>query len=80
MARIQYVDLDSVDEDVREFIETARRTGTPRPEIQAVRAQQPDVLRAFVHSWKVLFKGGVVDFHLKELLRMRVASTLDCNY
>ncbi|MGZ4353773.1 MAG: hypothetical protein ACXVZ4_09515 [Gaiellaceae bacterium] len=80
MARIQYVDLDSVDEDVRDFIETARRTGTPRPEIQAVRAQQPDVLRAFVHSWKVLFKGGVVDFHLKELLRMRVASTLDCNY
>ena len=80
MARIQYVDLDSVDEDVREFIEAARRTGTPRPEIQAVRAQQPDVLRAFVHSWKVLFKGGVVDFHLKELLRMRVASTLDCNY
>ncbi|HEY6030166.1 MAG TPA: hypothetical protein VIU44_06365 [Gaiellaceae bacterium] len=80
MARIQYVDLDSVDEDVREFIETARRTGTPRPEIQAVRAQQPDVLRAFVHSWKVLFKGGIVDFHLKELLRMRVASTLDCDY
>ena len=80
MARIQYVDLDSVDEDVREFIETARRTGTPRPEIQAVRAQQPDVLRAFVHSWKVLFKGGIVDFHLKELLRMRVASTLDCSY
>ena len=80
MARIRYVDLDSVDEDVRDFVETARRTGTPRPEIQAVRAQQPDVLRAFVHSWKVLFKGGIVDFHLKELLRMRVASTLDCNY
>ncbi|MGZ4389275.1 MAG: hypothetical protein ACXVZL_07825 [Gaiellaceae bacterium] len=80
MARIRYVGLDSVDEDVRDFIETARRTGTPRPEIQAVRAQQPDVLRAFVHSWKVLFKGGGVDFHLKELLRMRVASTLDCNY
>jgi hypothetical protein len=80
MARIQYVDLDSVDEDVRDFVETARRTGTPRPEIQAVRAQQPDVLRAFVASWKVLFKGGIVDFHLKELLRMRVATTLDCNY
>jgi alkylhydroperoxidase family enzyme len=80
MARIQYVDIESVDDDIREFIETARRTGTPRPEIQAVRAQQPDVLRAFVHSWKVLFKGGIVDFHLKELLRMRVATTLDCNY
>ena len=80
MARISYVNLDEVDDDVREFVETARCTGTPRPEIQAVRAQQPDVLRAFVHSWKVLFKGGVVDFHLKELLRMRVASTLDCSY
>ena len=80
MARIAYVNLDEVDPDVREFIETARRTGTPRPEIQAVRAQQPDVLRAFVHNWTVLFKGGIVDFHLKELLRMRVATSLDCSY
>jgi hypothetical protein len=80
MGRISYVDIDAVDDDIREFVETARRTGTPRPEIQAVRAQQPDVLRAFVHSWKVLFKGGIVDFHLKELLRMRVATSLDCNY
>jgi alkylhydroperoxidase family enzyme len=80
MANIAYVDLDAVDDDIREFIEVARRTGTPRPEIQAVRAQQPDVLRAFVASWKVLFKGGIVDFHLKELLRMRVATSLECNY
>lgn len=80
MARIRYVDLDAVDDDIREFVETARRTGTPRPEIQAIRAQQPDVLRAFIEAWKVLFKGGIVDFHLKELLRLRVATSLDCSY
>jgi hypothetical protein len=80
MARIRYVDLDSCDDDVRDFVELARRTGTPRPEIQAIRARQPDVLRAFVETWKVLFKGGIVDFHLKELLRLRVAATLDCSY
>ena len=56
------------------------RNSTPRPEIQAIRARQPEVLRAFVHSWDRLFKGGVVDRHIKELCRLRVSQTLDCGY
>ena len=53
---------------------------TPRPEIQAIRAQQPEVMRAFIYTWERLFKGGVVDRHLKELCRLRVSTTLGCNY
>jgi len=65
---------------IREFFEEARRIGTPRPEIQAIRAHQPDVIRSFMYTWKRLFKGGIVEFELKELCRVRVASTLDCRY
>jgi len=81
MARISYVDPNTIeDEDIREFFEEARRIGTPRPEIQAIRAHQPDVIRSFMYTWKRLFKGGIVEFELKELWRVRVASTLDCRY
>jgi hypothetical protein len=81
MARISYVDPSTIeDEDIREFFEEARRVGTPRPEIQAIRAHQPDVIRSFMYFWKRVFKGGIVDFQLKELCRVRVATTLDCKY
>jgi hypothetical protein len=54
--------------------------GTPRPEIQLIRAHVPAVIRSFVYTWQAVFKGGIVDHGLKELLRLRVATTLDCQY
>jgi hypothetical protein len=81
MTRISYVDPDELDDpELREALEKAMLHSTPRPEIQAVRAQQPDVLRAFIYTWDRLFKGGVVDLHVKELCRLRVSQTLGCDY
>jgi hypothetical protein len=81
MPRIDYVKLDEIeDDDVRAALEFAMRNSTPRPEIQAIRARQPEVLRAFVYAWDRLFKGGVVDRQIKELCRLRVSQTLECGY
>lgn len=81
MARISYVDPSTIDDpELKAFFEEARLTGTPRPEIQAIRAHQPDVLRAFMYFWQRVFKGGVVDFELKELCRVYVATSLGCTY
>ena len=81
MARISYVDKDSLtDPDLREALHQAMLRSTPRPEIQAIRAHQPEVLRAFMYTWDRLFKGGIVDRHIKELCRLRVSQTLGCNY
>ena len=81
MARISYVDPSTIsDPEVRAFIEEAERVGTPRPEIQLIRAHVPAVIRSFTYTWKAVFKGGIVDHELKELLRMRVATSLDCQY
>jgi len=81
MARISYVDKDSLtDPDLREALHQAMLRSTPRPEIQAIRAHQPEVLRAFIYTWDRLFKGGIVDRHIKELCRLRVSQTLGCNY
>jgi hypothetical protein len=81
MARISYIDPATIDDpDIRDFIEEAERIGTPRPEIQLIRAHVPAVIRSFVYTWKSVFKSGLVDHELKELLRLRVATSLECEY
>ena len=81
MARLSYVDPNSIeDPEIRAFIEEAERVGTPRPEIQLIRAHVPAVIRSFVYTWQSVFKSGIVDHDLKEMLRLRVATSLDCQY
>lgn len=81
MARISYINPDDIkDPELRDALHQAMLHSTPRPEIQAVRAHQPEVLRAFIYAWERLFKGGIVDRHIKELCRLRVSQTLNCNY
>lgn len=81
MSRISYVDPGTIDDpELQAFFEEAKRVGTPRPETQAVRAHRPPVLRSFAYTWKNVFKSGVVDFELKELCRLRVATSLKCEY
>ena len=81
MARISYVDPSTIDDpEIRAFIDEAERVGTPRPEIQLIRAHVPAVIRSFVYTWQAVFKSGIVDHGLKELLRLRVATSLDCQY
>jgi hypothetical protein len=81
MARLSYDDRNTIqDPEIRAFIEEAERVGTPRPEIQLIRAHVPAVIRSFVYTWQSVFKNGIVDHDLKELLRLRVATSLDCQY
>jgi len=81
MPRIPYVDPDKVtDPEIIGYLERARREGTPRPESQAVRANVPDVIRAFSQAWELTFRTGVVDHALKELCRVYVSKSIDCQY
>ena len=81
MPRIPYVDSTSVaDPQIRGYLDRARREGTPRPESQAVRAHNPNVIRAFSEAWDLTFRNGVVDHSLKELCRVYVSKSIDCEY
>ncbi len=81
MGRIRYLTPEEVaDPALREALRQAMLKSTPRPEIQAIRAHQPEVLRAFIYAWERLFTGGIVDRHIKELCRLRVSQTLGCEY
>ena len=81
MARISYVDVDKLDDaELRGHMEHARRFGTPRPETQAIRSHVPAVARAFSRAWDRIFRNGVVEHSLKELCRVYVSRTIECNY
>jgi alkylhydroperoxidase/carboxymuconolactone decarboxylase family protein YurZ len=81
MPRIPYVDAAAVnDPEIRGYLDRARREGTPRPESQGVRAHNPNVIRAFSQAWELTFRNGVLDHKLKELCRVYVSKSIDCEY
>jgi alkylhydroperoxidase/carboxymuconolactone decarboxylase family protein YurZ len=81
VARISYLDVDKLDDpELREYMEHARRFGTPRPETQAIRSHVPAVARAFSRAWERIFRKGVLEHSLKELCRVYVSQTIECNY
>ncbi len=81
MPRIPYVDPERItDPEIREYLERARREGTPRPESQAIRAHNPNVIRAFSQAWELTFRQGVLDHAIKELCRVYVSKSIACEY
>ena len=81
MSRIPYADLSAIsDSEILGYLEDARLHGTPRPESQAIRAHVPAVIRAFSQAWDVTFRNGVCDHAIKELCRVYVSKSIDCEY
>jgi hypothetical protein len=83
MARISYVNPSSIgDPQIRKWLDEAIRAGRPGPENQAIRAHQPDVMRSFTLTRKMLFDdgAGVLEHDLKELTRAYIAHTVECSY
>jgi len=78
--RISYVPLDRMDADMRGEMERCRREGTPRPESSAVRAHVPACFWFFANSWRDIFRNGVCDHAIKELCRLYVSRSVECEY
>jgi hypothetical protein len=81
MPHIPYADFEKItDPEICGYLERARKEGTPRPESQAIRANNPNVIRAFSQAWELTFRNGVVDHKLKEMCRVYVSKSIDCEY
>jgi len=79
--RIPYADLSSItDPELLGYLEDARLYGAPRPESQAIRANVPAVIRAFSQAWQTTFREGVLDHEIKELCRVYVSQSIECEY
>jgi alkylhydroperoxidase family enzyme len=78
--RISYVPLEKMTPEMRAEMERCQREGTPRPESSAVRAHVPAAFWFFADSWKNLFHNGVLDHAIKELCRLYVSRSVQCEY
>ena len=81
MPHISYVDPASIeDPELLAILERARELGTPRPESQAIRAHNPEVMKAFNQAWETFFRQGEVDHSIKELCRLYISKSVECEY
>ena len=78
--RISYVPLEQMDAEMRAEMERCAREGTPRPESTAVRAHVPAAFWFFANAWNDLFRNGVCDHAIKELCRLYVSRSVQCEY
>ncbi|HEX6413484.1 MAG TPA: carboxymuconolactone decarboxylase family protein [Burkholderiales bacterium] len=78
--RISYFPVEQMDAEMQREMDRCRREGTPRPESSAVRAHVPAAFWAFANSWRDLFRNGVCDHAIKELCRLYVSRSVQCDY
>ncbi len=78
--RISYVPLEKMDADMIREMQRCQREGTPRPESSAVRAHVKACFWFFANSWRDIFKNGVCDHAIKELCRLYVSRSVQCEY
>jgi alkylhydroperoxidase family enzyme len=78
--RISYVPLEDMTPEMRKEMERCAREGTPRPESSAVRAHVPAAFWFFAESWNNLFRNGILDHAIKELCRLYVSRSVQCEF
>ena len=78
--RISFFPFDQMDSRMQEEMERCAREGTPRPESSAVRAHAPNAFWAFADSWQAIFYNGIVDHTIKELCRLYISQTVQCDF
>ncbi len=78
--RISYVPFEKMDDAMRAEMERCQREGTPRPESSAVRAHVAACFWFFANSWRDIFRNGILDHAIKELCRLYVSRSVQCEY
>lgn len=78
--RISYIDPNQMDADMRQEMERCQREGTPRPESSAIRAHVPACFWFFANSWRDIFRNGILDHSIKELCRLYISRSVQCEY
>jgi alkylhydroperoxidase family enzyme len=78
--RISYIGLEEMDAEMRREMERCQREGTPRPESSAVRAHVPACFWFFANSWRDIYRNGILDHAIKELCRLYVSRSVQCEY
>ena len=79
--RIKFIEPNKViDNEMLKVIKKSAIEGTPRAESQAIRAKVPSVFWSFQNTWDTVFINGITDHKIKELCRVYISQSVNCNY
>ena len=78
--RISYVPFEAMTTEMQAEMHRCAREGTPRPESSAIRAHVPSAFWFFANAWNDLFRNGAVEHDTKELCRVYVSRSVNCEY
>jgi AhpD family alkylhydroperoxidase len=79
MPRLRYIEDSEKTAQVRELIESAKRTGAPDPRVVSLLTRSPLGI-AWVEYWNKLLYQGLLPHKLKEMCRIKISVAHQCGY
>ena len=71
---------DVHDAELAAVLERAAQLSTPKPDWYLTLGHAPDMAVAYARFWDLTHRGGRVDHTIKELMRLTIATLLDCDF
>lgn len=68
------------DPEIEGYFRESHRLSTPEPIALSISAQQPQTLKAWCRFWWVVFRRGLVEHPLKELVRVHISQLVGCEF
>ncbi|MBL6958189.1 MAG: hypothetical protein ISR52_04355 [Rhodospirillales bacterium] len=81
MPNISMLDIEDVkNSKLGPFVKKSLRHRAPDPAFHCMLGHNPDLSKAMYIAWGTVFNTGVVDHKLKEIIRVQLSRSADCNY
>lgn len=68
------------DPELRAVLERAERLSTPKPAWYLTLAHNPEMATGYAAYWDLTHRGGTVEHATKELMRIAIATLLNCGF
>jgi len=79
MPRLRYIEESEKTPDVRELIESAKRTGAPDPRVVSIMTRS-QAGAGWVEYWNKVLYQGALPHKLKEMCRIKISVAHQCGY
>ena len=81
MPNISLLDLDDLEKtQLKPFIKKALRNRAPDPAFHAKMGHNPELCKSMYIAWGTVFQTGNIDHKLKEIIRVQLSRSVNCNY
>ncbi|MEE8436336.1 MAG: hypothetical protein V3S64_16235 [bacterium] len=81
MPNIDMLDIEDLKRsELKPFVEKCLKHRAPDPAFHAMLGHNPEISKTMYLAWGTVFNTGTVDHKLKEIIRVQLSRSADCNY